>query len=217
MVSASQDDAPDVGQLLQDLRDDRFWVRERAAEALGHRRSQDAIAGLRRALEDTTSTVSKRAAEALARIGSEQAHASLFDTLGEEKATEILTRVGSKKAVRHVQHMRLEQATERWHEALRHDLYAQRWQAAQTLWKSKGYQAIEELLQALQDADLENRDRIREDASLRPLSCRPDEYTLLDALSRQDFQAGWRIARDLAQMDAEYAAYIFERVLDLSP
>ena len=217
MGSASQDDAPDVSQLLQALRDDRFWVRERAAEALGQSRSQDAIAGLLRALEDTTSTVGRRAAEALARIGSDQAVDGLLDTLGYEKTTEILTRVGSEKAVSHLHHMRSQQAPDRLQQALRHDLYAQRWQAAQTLWKSNGYQAIEELLQALQESDLENRDRIRKDVSLRPLSFRPDEYTLFDTLSRQEFQAAWNIAQDLAQMDSEYAAYIFERVLDLSP
>lgn len=217
MVSASQDDAPDISQLLQALRDDQFWVRERAAEALGQSGSQDAVAGLLQALEDRTSTVRTRAAEALARIGSDQALAGLLDTFGYEKTAEILTRVGSKRAVRRVNNMRSQQATSMLRQTLRHDLYKQRWQAAQTLWKIKGYQAIEELLQALQDADLEHRDRIREDASLTPLSCRPDEYTLFDVLSRQDFQAAWRMARDLAQMDSEYAAYIFERVLDLSP
>lgn len=215
MVSASQDGAPDVSQLLQALQDDQFWIRERAAEALGYCHSQDAIAGLLQALDDTASTVRRLAAEALARIGSEQALAGLLETLGDEKATEILTRVGSKAAVAHLHHRRLEQATDRLHQALRHDLYAERWQAAQTLWKFKGYQAIEDLLEALRETDLENRDRIREDASLRPIASRPDEYTLFDALSRQDFQAGWHIARELARMDAEYAAYIFERILDL--
>jgi HEAT repeat protein len=167
-------------------------------------------------LEDPTSTVRRRAAEALAHIGSDEAITGLLDTLGDEKTTEILTRAGSKQAVGHVHRTRLQHTTGKLHQTLRHDLYAQRWRAAQTLWKIKGYQAIEDLLQALQDADLENRDRLREDARWRPLSSRPDEYTLWDTLSRQEFQAAWHIARDLARMDSEYAAYIFERVLDLS-
>ncbi len=81
MTSAPQDDAPDVRQWLRDLQHDSFWVRERAAEALGYSRSPEAIRGLQNALSDTTSTVRARAAEALARIGSEHALASLFNTL----------------------------------------------------------------------------------------------------------------------------------------
>src|SRR5687767_38618 len=201
MNSASQDNTPDVSQLLQDLRDDRFWVRERAAEALGYRGSQAAISGLLRALQDVTSTVRERAAESLARIGSEQALAGLLDTLGNEKVTEMLTRAGSKEVLDHVHHIRAEQTTDTLHQALHHDLYAQRWQAAQALWQLKGAQAIEALLQALQEPEPEGRDQIARPESRQDISDRPDEYTLFDALSRQDFQAAWHLAQDLVRMD----------------
>ena len=212
-ASAAPGDAPDVRQLLQALRDDSFWVRERAAEALGHSRSPDAIPGLLHALQDTTSTVRERAAEALIRMGSEQALTGLLKTLGEEKANEILARVGSKEAMDQVHQMRSEQVANRLQQDLRHDLYMQRWHAAQALWKLKGAQAIDDLLQALQEADPEAK-RLRPGASPRALFDQPDEYTLFEALSHQHFRTAWDMARDLAQMDPEYAAMVCERVLE---
>jgi HEAT repeat protein len=208
MSSASQDNTPDVNRLLQDLQDDRFWVREQAAEALGYSASQAAIAGLLHALEDKTSTVRERAAEALARIGSEPALTGLLGTLGNEKVAAMLTPAGSKEVS--------DQRTDRLHQALRHDHYAQRWQAAQALWKLEGAQAIEALLQALQEPEPKTPDQIRQDPDPASIADRPDEDTLFDALSRQDFQTAWHLAQDLVQMDAEYAAMIFERVLDLT-
>jgi HEAT repeat protein len=216
MTSASPDHTPDVKELLRDLRDDRFWVRERAAETLGYRRSQAAITGLLAALGDVTSTVRERAAEALVRIGSEEALTRLHDTLGREKVTEILSRTGLQEVVDDVQQIHLEQTTDTLYEALRHDLHAERWKGAQALWKLKGAQAIEAFLQALQEPEPESQHQIRQDASPAFIPDRPDEYTLLDLLAGQDFQAAWRLAQDLVQVDAEYAAMIFERVLDLT-
>jgi HEAT repeat protein len=216
MTSASQDNVSDVSQLLKDLRDDRFWVRERAAETLGYRRSQAAVTGLLAALGDATSTVRDRAAEALVRIGSEEALTGLHDTLGREKVTEILSRTGLQEVVDDVQQIHLEQTTDTLYEALRHDLHAERWQAAQGLWKLQGAQAIEALLQALREPEPESQHQSQQDARPASISDRPDEYTLLDILARQDFQAAWRLAQDLVQVDAGYAAMIFERVLDLT-
>ncbi|ETX07360.1 HEAT repeat domain-containing protein [Candidatus Entotheonella palauensis] len=212
MTFASQADAPDISQLLHALRSDSFWVRERAAEALGHSRSQDAIADLVGALEDTTSTVRERAAEALARIGSEQALAGLFDTLGEEKANEILARARSNEAVDRAHQAHSEQTIDQLQKDLRHEFYARRWRAAQALWKFQGSQVVEDLLQALQEPAPELSSRILDDS----ISSRPDEYILFDALYRRDFQAAWYIARDLARINSDYAAIVFERVLELT-
>jgi HEAT repeat protein len=214
-TSVARDGEPDLHPLLQALRDDAFWVREKAAEALGASRSPDAVSGLLSALEDRTSTVRERAAEALARIGSERALRGLSATLGEKKANEILARVGATEAVEQAGPMPEEQMTSALQQDLRHDLYEQRWHAAQELWNLQGFQAVEDLLQALQEPALEHRSHTPNDVAAGSPISRPDEYTLFDVLSHREFQAGWHLAQDLVRMDPEYAAYVFERVLDL--
>ncbi|PON12124.1 hypothetical protein C2W62_41265 [Candidatus Entotheonella serta] len=206
-TSSSQGHAPDIGLLLRDLRHDAFWIRERAAEALGDSRSPEAVSGLLSALADATSTVRERVAEALARIGSDQALAGLKETLGEKEANDVLRRVWAKQAVDERHQIRLEQITDALHHALSHGAYAERWRAAQTLWRLEGSQMIEALLQVLQVSDVEHRAQGRAEASPNPPASRPDEYMLFDALSRQDFQAAWQMARDLARRNSDVVEF----------
>jgi HEAT repeat protein len=210
--AASPDDDSNLRQLLQDLQNDAFWVRERAAEALGRHASPEAIAALQGALDDATATVRERAAEALGRIGSDPALAGLADALGERQASETLARLGAHEAVARLQHVRTAAEVERLRQDLRHSLYERRWDAAQALWALQGAPAVEALLQALRESSLPGQPQIEP----RPLADGPDEYIIFDALSRREFQAAWNMARDLVRMDAEYGVMVCERVLDLN-
>ncbi len=108
----------------------------------------------------------------------------------------------------------LEPTTDELHHALRHGVYAEKWRAAQTLWRLEGSRVIEVLLHVLQEPAPGSGDR--EDANADGTVAKADEYTLFDALFRQDFQAAWHMAQDLAQMNTDYAFIVFERVLELT-
>ena len=204
----------------------RRWLPQACSEAiieqlgaiLGHQALIDtltrmdadvAVTGLLQVLNNHRSPCREQALAALAHIGSEAAMTGLIKATTDSDA-QIRT-----QAVAHLNKQASLPATDVLHHALRHDDYERRWQSAQALWDLKGSQAVDDLLLILQDQALHEKDRTQETQSNIPPGTELDEYQLVEALSSGDFEAGWQMARAITQFDANYAAYILERTLDL--
>jgi HEAT repeat protein/energy-coupling factor transporter ATP-binding protein EcfA2 len=136
-----------VDSLIENLGDEKLWVRRSAVEALGDIGSDRAIEGLAGVLaKDRYGGVRWRAAEALGRIGSEQGVAPLLTALFAEdkdsyvrwRAAEALGRIGSEQAVAPL----LEALAKEKDGGVR-------WRAAEALGRIGSEQAVAPLLEAL--------------------------------------------------------------------
>lgn len=94
-----------VPALLQRLQDERWWVRQATAKALGRIADPQTVQALCLALEDKDWSVRRAAAEALGRIGDTSAITPLCYCLGDEveevrrTAAEALGEIGDRKAL----------------------------------------------------------------------------------------------------------------------
>lgn len=136
-----------ISKLLKCLEDSEYYVRTKAAEALGKTHSNNAIDPLVKALSDQESSVRYRAAYALGQIATEDAMKALLKAL-EHTDSDVrvsvvysLGQIGTDEAIDGVM------------QALKDPDYNVRAKAAEVLGKNSYYGGINALLQALTDKD----------------------------------------------------------------
>ncbi|GET40636.1 HEAT repeat domain-containing protein [Microseira wollei] len=156
VVALGQTNIKMVEKLQQALNDEDWYVREKAAEALGNIGNPQAVPALIAALKDKDSFSRTNAAEALGNIGNPQAVDALIAALNYEdwfvriKAGEALGKIGNPQAVDVLM------------SALNHEDMSVSMNAAEALGKIDNLQAVDALMLALNDEDQDVRRKAAE-------------------------------------------------------
>ncbi|MHC4116594.1 MAG: HEAT repeat domain-containing protein [Planctomycetota bacterium] len=141
-----------IGLCIEDLKDEQVQIRGFVAEVLGYIGSDQAVEGLKEALNDENFLVYQEASNALGRIGSDQAVEILTEALTygtfflvRSHAAEALGKIGSPEAIPALLR------------ALNDDEPHVRWSAANALGYIGSEKALEALMNALQDETVDIR------------------------------------------------------------
>ncbi|MDB9543971.1 HEAT repeat domain-containing protein [Microcystis aeruginosa CS-1036] len=186
-----------VNELNQALEDSDWYVRWKAAKALGKIGTETAIAGLVKALEDSDYDVSGSAAEALGKIGTETAIPGLL------KALEDSDRFVRSNAVKALGNIGSETAIPGLLKALKDSDWNVRWNAAFALGNIGSETAIPGLLKALKDSDGYVRWKAAE--ALGKISSETAIPGLLKALKDSNSAVRWNAAEALGKIGSETA------------
>ncbi|NET06988.1 MAG: TIR domain-containing protein [Symploca sp. SIO2B6] len=219
------------------LEDQHYYVRRRAADALGNIGTEAAVPALIRALEDEDSDVRVTAAETLGKIGSQAAIDALISALEAQdysvrwSAASALGKIGSEAAIialirtleaqdysvresvaSALGDIGSEAAIPALISALEAQDYSVRWRAAEALGKIGSEAAIPALIRTLEAQDYSVRWRAAE--ALGKIGSEAAIPALIRTLEAQDYSVRWRAAEALGKIGSEAAIPALIRTLE---
>ncbi|MEH2128935.1 HEAT repeat domain-containing protein [Nostoc sp.] len=183
--------------LSNSLQDEDFYVRMRAADALGKIGNQEGVSALIKALQDEDSDVRMRAAEALGKIGNQEAVSALIKALQDEysdvrmRAAEALGKIGNQEGVSALI------------KALQDEYSDVRMRAADALGKIGNQEGVSALIKALQDEYSDVRMRAAD--ALGEIGNQEAVSALINALQHEDSDVRMRAADTLGEIGNQEA------------